>query len=161
MEQSSCYSDFFFESAGELKDIGVDDNGHALVEFQAKENSFFNPNEITEFLGIAPKSTVTMGTVMKSGRKYPFSNWAACEQTEPRRDAEEQVLAIVRTLKPLIPKILAIKKKYNVRTGINITPHIYCEESPIIYFNQEIIEFCYLTGTEIGVDILVFDKEEE
>jgi len=33
------------------------------------------------------------------------------------------------------------------------------EETPIIVINKEDIEFCYLTDTEIGIDLYVYDKE--
>lgn len=42
-----------------------------------------------------------------------------------------------------------------------IVPSIYGEEKPLMGFNEEIIEFCYLTGTTIEVDMYVYPDEVE
>lgn len=68
-------------------------------------------------------------------------------------------MAIVRLLKSKIPLLLEIRKTYKVTFCINIVPSIFNEETPVIAFNREIIEFCYLTNTEIGVDMYVYDKQ--
>lgn len=151
MEKTKCYSYFCIESAGEILD---------MVGFVADDNSFFEPDKITEILGIEPFKTKLMGSQRKNGKGvFPFSNWCACKTTEPILDAEEQCLNIVRKLKPLIPKLNEIKRMYNVNFDIMIVPYVYNEESPILCFTNEIIEFCYLTKTEIIVDMYVFDKE--
>lgn len=90
---------------------------------------------------------------------YPFTSWTACTQREPIFDVEEQCLSIVRLLRDKIPLLLEIKEEFNVSFVINIVPHIFNEESPGIVFGKEIIEFCYLTDTEIGIDLYVSDKE--
>ena len=46
-----------------------------------------------------------------------------------------------------------IKKEFHVDYTIMIVPSIRSEERPILGFDSEIIEFCYLTGTEIYVDM--------
>lgn len=149
--QTSCKSYFSIESNGIIENT---------VGFIANPNSNFDPDYITEKLGIEPFDTKKMNTVRKIGNGvYPFSDWSACEQNEPAIDAEEQVLKIIRILKPKIPKLLEIKEEYDVSFTISIVPYIYNEQTPVICFNKEIIEFCYLTGTEIGVDLYVFDKD--
>jgi hypothetical protein len=131
-----------------------------MIGFIANPNSDFAPDYITEKLNIKPHNTRKMGCPRPNGNgNFPFSSWTACYQTEPSLDAEKQCLNIVRILKEKIPILLDIKSKFDVEFCINIVPHIRNEESPAIVFNKEIIEFCYLTGTEIGVDIYVYDKE--
>lgn len=153
MEQSSCYSYFLFRSAGELQNISATEKGYIFQEFKAFENSFFDPADITAILGIEPKKAFKMGSPIQNSKKlHPFSLWTGCEQTQPEMDAEQQVLNIIRTLKPLIPKILEIKQKYHIDTEISIVPYIYHEDAPVVYFNQEIIEFClsYKNGNPRG-----------
>lgn len=163
MNKTSCYSYFYIESAGEIKEIGTDECGRTIADFVADERSNFDPDEITEILGIIPDHTVRMGERIKnSARVSRFSSWKACAQdSEPCFDVEEQLLNIVEKLSPLIPKILEIKKKYNVVSGINIVPHIYGEQSPALDFGAKVIEFCYLTGSKIGVDIYVYNDGDE
>ena len=67
------------------------------------------------------------------------------------------------TLKNLKNKILElnqIKALYDVIFCIMFVPHIFGEEQPIMSFNKEIIEFCYLTGTTIEVDMYLYPEEE-
>ena len=151
MAQTSCYSYFAICSSGEIRDG---------IGFVAAENSYFDPDDITVKLGIDPFNTKKMGSLRKNGHgHYPFSNWACCRQNEPALDAEEQCRIIVRQLRHLIPWLQEIKKEYNVDYTINIVPHIFNEENPILGFDSEIIEFCYHTGTEISVDMYVYEKE--
>lgn len=151
MEKTNCYSYFSISSNGRIE------NG---VGFIANPNSDFEPAYITSKVGLQPFRIKKMGTARKNGHGiYPFSGWSACKQTEPAIDAEEQCLRIVRSLRDKIPALLAIKEEFDVSFSIIIVPSVYNEESPVLGFNKEIIEFCYLTGTEIGIDLYVFDKE--
>lgn len=151
MRKTVCFSYFSICSSGEIKNN---------IGFVANENSNFDPNYITAKLGIEPFDTKKMGSPRKNGHgQYPFSEWTCCKQCEPASDAEEQCRKIVRELHHLIPELQAIKKEYNVDYSIIIVPHIYNKESPILCFDSEIIEFCYHTGTEIGVDMSIYNKE--
>ncbi len=151
MEKTSCYSYFAICSSGDIQ------NG---VGFVAAENSCFDPDRITEKLGIQPFEARKMGSPRKNGNGcYPFSDWACCKQCEPALDAQEQCRKIVRALYDKIPQLQEIKKECNVDYTIMIVPQIYNEENPILGFDSEIIEFCYLTGTEISVDMYIYDKE--
>ena len=150
--KTTCYSYFSICSAGEVVD------GIGLV---ACENGTFQPDEITDMLGIQPFAAWASGTPRKNGRSiYTFSNWQACKQTEPAMDAEEQCRNIVRELRPRLSQLQDIKRKFNVDFTLMIVPQIYNEENPILGFDREIIEFCYLTGTEIAVDLYVYGRED-
>ncbi|MGD9570008.1 MAG: DUF4279 domain-containing protein [Sedimentibacter sp.] len=61
----------------------------------------------------------------------------------------------IKNLKNKIEVLKQIKEQYDVYYVIMIVPEIYGEESPFISFNEEIIEFCYLTGTTIEVDMYI------
>ena len=151
MDKTDCYSYFGICSNGIIK------NG---VGFIANSKSDFDPDYITDKLHIEPFDSNRMGTPRKNGHgSYPFSDWGACMQTEPAIDAEEQCVRIVRALKDKIPALLDIKKKFDVAFSLIIVPRIYNEETPVLCFNKEIIEFCYRTGTEIGIDLYVYDKD--
>jgi hypothetical protein len=151
LKSTECYSYFFICSSGIIQD---------MIGFVANPNSDFDPDYITEILNIKPFDTKKMGTLRRNGNGiYPFSDWSACKQKDPIFDVEMQCLNIVRILKEKVPILLDIKKMFDVSFGINIVPNIYNKEPPSIGFNKEIIEFCYLTGTEIDIDIYVCDKE--
>ena len=145
METTSCYSYFYIESEGEvLPDVG----------FTAAENSFFEPDEITALLGIQPFETRRMGDPRKNGdRTYPFSSWSACRQDEPAMDAGEQCLAIVRQLRDKLPVLQEIARKTNVAFGILIVPDVWDGETPAMYFEREVIEFCHRANASIQIDL--------
>jgi len=150
-EKTHCCSDFSIGSKGNVKSI---------IGFVAEENSDFDPDYITKKLRIEPHKTTRMGTPRKNAKGvYPFSGWSACYQDTPAIDTEEQCLNIVRMLKDKIPDLLQIRSKHNVTFTITVVPHVYSEQSPIFFFNQEIIDFCHATGTEIAIDLYVYDKE--
>ena len=156
MEKTNCYTYFSICSNGEIGSGGL----------QSTEAGVFDPDVITKMLGIEPfrkrkKGDRRIGVRDENhpGARYGFSFWAACKQTEPAIDAEEQCVNIVRMLKEKIPLLLEIKKEYDVGFAIQIVPHIYNAEEPLIGFNSEIIEFCYLTGTEIGIDMYVYSED--
>ena len=151
MDKTSCYSYFAICSEGEIQ------YGLGLV---AAENGNFDPEEISKMLGILPFRAWAAGTPRGKGNGvFRFSMWSACRQDEPALDAGEQCLKIVRELTPLIPELNRIREQYNVSFSILIVPKIYNEETPTLVFDSEIIEFCHLTKTEIGIDLYVYDRE--
>ena len=153
-EKTTCYSYFDICSEGELQ-YGVG--------FVAEENSEFDPDYITELLGIEPHNKWRTGEPRRHGAgvygAYKFSRWGACRQDTPENDAREQCLAIVRMLKDKIPALKQIKREYNVSFCIIVVPEIYNEEAPALCFDEEIIEFCHATGTVIDIDTYVHDRE--
>ncbi len=151
IENTSCYSFFLITSAGNLDY----DNG-----FNPEENSAFDPDEITKILGIKPFEVMRFGAVKPNGKgTYNFSSWYGCKQIEPETNRFEQCYHIVQELKPHISELKRIKKKYNVNFSIEIFPCSKDEESGnVIGFSHEIIEFCYLTGTEIVVDMFLYQS---
>lgn len=151
MDTTNCYTYFCIESSGDIEDA------KGLV---ANEDGAFEPEYITEKLNIEPYSTHRINEPLKHGIGVSlYSTWEGCLQNEPQIDAEEQLVNIVRILKDKIPELLEIKEKFDVSFSLIVVPHIYNEEQPIMDINKEIIEFCYLTGTEIFFDLYVYDKE--
>jgi len=156
LEITNCHSYFSICSNGDIGEGGL----------QSTESVVFDPDRITELLCIEPFEKWKKGDRRKQVKdekhpsaKYGFSCWSACYQTEPAIDAEEQCVNIIRALREKIPLLQEIKNEYDVGFSISVVPHIYNEETPVLVFNKEIIEFCYLTDTEIGIDLYVYDKE--
>lgn len=150
-KQTSCYSYFSICSNGRIE------NGTGFI---ANGNSDFDPDEVTRRLGIQPFWTAKMGTPRRSGHGIsPFTSWDACLQKEPTLDAQEQCLGIVRALKDKIPILNQIRRETDVGFTITIVTEIHHEEQPVLWFDREIIAFCYLTGTEIGLDQYIYGEE--
>ncbi|MFA9559504.1 DUF4279 domain-containing protein [Evansella sp. AB-rgal1] len=151
MEKTSSYTYFAICSNGEIDDRGL----------VAYEKGIFNPDDITNLLEIQPFRSCTYGDTRRIGSPYFFSCWDAEESDIDRLDIEAQCMDSIKNLKYKIPLLNQIKEKYDVNFVIMIVPSIYGEEPPVMSFNKEIIEFCYLTGTTIEVDMYVFSEKEK
>lgn len=151
MEKTNSYTYFGIGSKGEIDHRGL----------VAYESGIFNPEDITKLLGIQPFSSWSYGDTRRNGSKYLFSDWSAEKSAVGRLDVEEQCIDTIKNLKNKVSLLKDIKEQYDVHYVIMIVPSIYGEEKPLISFNEEIIEFCHLTGTTIEVDMYVYPDEVE
>ncbi len=150
--ESSFFSFFLIKSAGRLD---------FMKGFIPAENSAFDPEQITELLSITPFDTCTIGTPKPYGKNaYNFSAWYGCLQTEPETDRFDQCSKIAGMLKPHISDLQKIKELYNVSFCIEVYPRSGNAEG-IISFSHDVIELCYLTGTEIVVDMFCYETETD
>lgn len=143
MESTKCYSYFEIRS-----DRYLDyDKGYI-----SSPNSDFNPEYITEILKIKPHKIFRMGANRESGiGKYPFTKWIF--QPEPEINDATQCISIVRALKEKIPLLQNIYNELNVNFSIQVVAYVVSGEAvPCFGFDEEIIEFCFLTHTDIGLD---------
>ena len=146
-DKTFCYSYFSICSAGEIQEN---------IGFVAYENSDFDPDYITNKLGIEPFEIRRMGAPRPQGHGvYPFSNWACYKEFQPATNAETQCQNIVHKLHNQIPLLQEIKQEYNVDYTITVVLHIHGAESPVLAFDSEIIEFCQRTKTKIAVDTYI------
>lgn len=150
MEETNSYTYFAIQSNGES------DKG--LVAY---EKGIFNPEEITRILDIQAFSSWAYGDRRVDGSKYLFSTWSAEKSRIGRLDVAAQCRDTIKNLKKKIPQLKQIKQQYDVRFVLMIVPSVYHEEQPWISFDEEVIEFCYLTGTTIEVDMYIHQVGDE
>lgn len=150
MERTSSYTYFAIQS-----------NGKICKGFVAYENGIFDPKEITQILEIEAFSSWAYGDRRVDGSEYLFSTWSAEKSEVGRLDVEAQCRDTIKNLKNKVPQLNRIKQQYDVKFVLMIVPSIYHEEQPWISFNEEVIEFCYLTGTTIEVDMYIHEEEDE
>lgn len=145
MEQTNSYTYFAIQSNGE--------NDERLI---AKAEGMFNPDDMTCLLEIQPFSSWASDDQRKDGSEYLFSQWSAEKSDIYRLDVMAQCKDTIKNLKNKIPQLKQIKEQYDVKFVLMIVPSIFNGEQPWIEFDEELIEFCYLTGTTIGVDMYVY-----
>lgn len=145
MEKTNSYTYFTIESNGETGNGGL----------ASYEKGIFNPDDITKLLDIQPFNSWAYGSTRRGGFKRLFSTWDAEKSDIGRLDVEAQCRDTIKNLKNKIPLLNQIKVQYDVNFVIVIVPIIYDEETPYIGFNEEVIEFCYLTGSTIQVDMYI------
>lgn len=153
MEKTNSYTYFGIQSKG------TSDRG-----FVAFEKGIFNPEDITRVLEIQPFKSWAYGDKRVDGSEYLFSRWGAEKSEVGRLDVEAQCRETIKNLKNKISQLNQIKEQYDVSFVLTIVPSIHDEEQPYMSFKKEVIEFCYLTGTTIHVDMQIYhlvNKYEE
>lgn len=117
----------------------------------------FNTHEVSKILQLRPSKSWNAGDKRRNGSVYDFSLWEFGRCTEYSVDVEEQILKTIFSLRPKVDQLKQIKEKYNVRFFLEIVPSIHQEyNTPAISFNSDIVEFCYLSGTEIDIDMYIY-----
>ncbi|WP_197021838.1 DUF4279 domain-containing protein [Ruminococcus sp. HUN007] len=145
----------------------------ALEEYQDKHNNSkassqsscytyfmirgnFDPDSITELLGLVPEKTWRIGDKRKNGTVYDFAMWqyGTCDAYDVY--VENQML---KTITPLLSKISAlkeIKQRYDVEFTLEVVPTIKSSEGvPCVAPSMEVMQFCCDTATKIDIDLYV------
>lgn len=119
----------------------------------------FNPDDISAILCLEPDCVWRAGDPIKDGRSiYEYSSWqyGRCDKYNVYVDQ-----MMMQTISDLIPKIDLLNK---IRTlyddiyfSLEIVPSISSRDdtTPSLSPSREVIEFCYLTNTDIDIDLYV------
>lgn len=121
----------------------------------------FDPDEITELLGIAPEKSWRKGGMRKNGTVYDF----ACWQTGACREYDFDVsVQMMKTLAPLLDKIdilNEIKKRYDADFVLETVPTVRFDESaPCLAPSLDVMRFCCATETSVDIDLYVSCPDE-
>ena len=116
----------------------------------------FDPEDITSILKIRPYKQWKKGEQLRkeSGKLHNVSFWMVglIEKTNCLL-VDEQMVETILMLKDKIESLKLIKEKYNVNFSLKIVPRFYkitpIDEVPVFSPPREIIEFCYLTNTDL------------
>ena len=116
----------------------------------------FDPDSITELLGLVPEKSWRIGDKRKNGTVYDFAMWqyGTCDVYDVY--VENQML---KTITPLLSKISAlkeIKQRYYVEFTLEVVPTIKSSEGvPCVAPSMEVMQFCCDTATKIDIDLYV------
>lgn len=67
----------------------------------------------------------------------------------------------IKDLLPLKEELIKIKNEFDAYLVLEVVPEIYPgESSPCLAPSRDVIEFLYETGTEIDIDLYVYDNEK-
>ena len=115
----------------------------------------FDPDEITKMLNLTPYESWKIGQPVKYGNDvYSFARWSFGYCGDYNVYVDEQMKQTISKLKDKIDVLCTIKDLFDVDFVLEIVPCVYRNESPpCLAPNREIIEFCYLTGTDIDIDL--------
>lgn len=122
----------------------------------------FDPDEITRILELIPTKQWRIGDLRRNGSTYDFALWEYGRCDEYDVITENQMLCTIEHLAPKINLLQEIKKNFDVNFWLEVVPSVYPGEStPCLAPNRAIIEFCYLTETDIDIDLYVYESEED
>jgi len=120
----------------------------------------FDPDIISEKLGLLPDKSWRIGDKRCNGTLYDFASW------EFRRCNEYDVITenqMHKTIAPLLDKVEQlnqIKNEFNVVFTLEIVTEIYASNTtPCLAPSLQVIDFCHATRTEIDIDLYVMEQE--
>lgn len=116
----------------------------------------FDPDLVTERLGVHPDKCWKIGDKRRNGTEYDFASWEVgrCEEYDVLTENQMH-----KTIAPLIDKtdrLNEIRNEFNVVFTLEIVPTVYADNaSPCLAPLLQVIDFCYATRTEIDIDLYV------
>ena len=117
----------------------------------------FEPDEISNLLGLSPSESWRIGDLTRGGRsRYDFASWeyGRCEEYDVI--VANQMMMTIRDLVTKVDILRDIKRRYSVDFSLEVVPSICAGEiNPCLAPNREEIEFCYLTKTDMDIDLYV------
>ncbi|APR66869.1 hypothetical protein CN03_07935 [Thalassolituus oleivorans] len=131
------------------------DTNEGRVYF-ALDGDDFDPDEVTEFLGIKPTSIKRKGSKVP-GRIPKMNSWQLSTENivNDHIDVFEMSTEIVAKLKPKKKLIMEAKKKFNVSPRFEVVLWFSMNEehsTPAIGFEVETVEFLGEIGAFVDID---------
>ena len=121
----------------------------------------FDPDVITDLLGLVPERSHKIGDTRKNGTKYDFALWTVgkCDEYDP--EVENQMRKTVSVLLDKIPLLRQIKETYDVEFYLEIVPEVYVDDiNPCLAPSLDVIDFCHETRTKIDIDLYVSNTND-
>lgn len=116
----------------------------------------FDPDTISEILGIPAEKSWKIGDRRKDGSKYPFAMWRFGTCDEYAFETDKQMM---KTIAPLLLKtseLKEIKRRFDVDFTLEVVPTVRWDEStPTLSPSLEVMRFCCETETAIDIDLYV------
>lgn len=141
-------------------------NKYFEVETYFKIIGDFDPNEVTELLGITPDKKRKIGDVRHELENkvsvYDFSLWqSGSVKTINEYSVEKQMEQTVTPLKSKIAALNKFKEHNDVNFTLQIVLKFYSAiNKPILSPSKNVIAFCYRTQTAIDYDYYFYFNNE-
>ena len=155
-EHISCWTHFYIRSVGEYSS----DKGYV-----SKKEDTFDPDELTELLGIKPRNAWKYGDHVElssnPNRCHMNSGWFSERVYEPLVDRFDHFDTIIQNLISHEKELIEFKKTHNVYYEIEMC--IYEGSCSDILLESYVLAFCSRVGIEIRFNtvLLACDPEED
>lgn len=120
----------------------------------------FDPDTVTDILGLTPDKQHKKGEYRKDGSPYDFSAWEFGRCSTYDVYTENQMR---QTIAPLLGKVALLQK---IREGndvvftLEVVPSLYVDDiNPCLAPPMDVIDFCHATRTQIDVDLYLYGND--
>lgn len=118
----------------------------------------FDPDEITNKLGLIPYKSWRIGDKNKHGREYEFANWCFGKCEVYNIIVTEQMEETIAPLLDKIELLNQIRKENDVNFYLEVVPFLSSDNAnPCLAPSLKVMDFCTATRTEIDIDLYVCD----
>ena len=118
----------------------------------------FDPDLITNRLGLIPSKTWKIGDKRKNGTLYDFALWEFGRCNNYDVIVENQMHITIASLLDKIDILNEMKNELGVDYTLEIVPTVYSSNaSPCLAPSLKVIDFCHATRTEIDIDLYVME----
>jgi hypothetical protein len=133
-------------------------NSYAYFAFKGDN---FDPNEVTNLLGIEPTDSWRQGESGKYIQRQKYSSWQLTSTFDELLNMDKLVNEVVSQLSDKVELINKLKDQYCLDTVLEVVMYIDINEeesTPFLGHNIEVINFLHGTGTITDVDILRYNS---
>ncbi|MBQ8209428.1 MAG: DUF4279 domain-containing protein [Clostridia bacterium] len=121
-------------------------------------NGNFNPDEISQKLGLHPYKSWKIGDKNKNGREYDFSAWCFGKSEVYNVIITEQMEETIAPLLDKIDLLNQIRKENDVNFCLRVVPFLSSyNDNPCLAPSLKVMDFCTATRTEIDIDLYICD----
>ena len=122
----------------------------------------FNPDDVSERLGLTPEKTWKIGDLRRNGTRYDFASWEIGRCAEYDVQVENQMRKTLASLWDKVSLLNQIREKNDVHFVLVIVPTMYVDDiNPCLAPPLDVIDFCHATRTEIDLDMYICNSEDE
>ena len=119
----------------------------------------FDPDAITERLGIVPFNSFRPGDRRGDGSLHTFSRWSCGRCDTYEVDTAIQMRKTIAGLLDKVDVLEQIRKDFDVSFYLEVVPMLYGgDTAPGLSPSLDVIDFCHATRTEIDIDLYVYDR---
>jgi hypothetical protein len=118
----------------------------------------FNPEIMTQRLGITPSMSWKKGDKSKLGHIIELSLWEICVGEEPSNDIENQLRKIFELLKDKKSILITIRDEFKVEYNFALVIKIVDEQTPGMCLERWFLDFVHDLQAEIDFDTYIYSK---
>ena len=96
-----------------------------LVAFPAQETDDFEPDAVSELLGITPTNVYRRGEVLRGGRVRPHSRWVWETAKRVEHDGELLIQEVLDTFEPLADQLAEAQARWGLDVQVGLVISVY------------------------------------